>query len=606
MGRVKFRTRNKFRGRHKKVTRSIEKEKQPETFEIRSSKLQSSSARKMELLDISIENERKQPKGTVESSDCFMICQKEALNKLLCAVACSKCFVAGQVSLEVVEGSSLGLSVRAMLVCQSCKEKLMEDYLCQRVGGSRQSETPFEVNLRGVMAFRSIGCGHSALRDWCGLMNMPCSISKDSYQGSQNKLHEGSKVTCEAVMKKSAKAIFQTYGEMGVKPDMHGVLNIGVSFDGTWQKRGHSSHNGAGAVIDLLTGLPIDSETLSNFCYKCTVGPNETDSNYAEWFEKHKENCQKNYDGSANSMEMECAKRIWGRSIKKYSLRYMTMLSDGDSKAHKELVRSKVYGDEYIVEKEECVNHVAKRMGTALNNIVAEAKSQGSSVSGKGKLTKEKILKIQNYYGKAIKDNAGNIELMKKRIFAILFHLTSDDDNPRHVHCPTGVDSWCFWNRAEAKGEAPEKHKEHTTLPVEIGKRLVPIFNRLTDNNLLKRCQNKTQNPNECLHSIIWKICPKSTFSGKKMVEIGVNMAMSQFAMGSTSQETLCRTLGLLPGTHFMKNAIKRDKERVMKAAVAQTDEEKQKRKRKKYSKTKNEQEKRKREGETYKAGSFE
>eukprot|EP00795_Rhopilema_esculentum_P016781 gene16781-8241_t len=435
---------------------------------------------------------------------------------------------------------------------------------------------------------------------------MPCSMSKDSYQGSQNKLHEGSKVTCEAIMKKSAKAIFQTYGEMGVKPDMHGVLNIGVSFDGTWQKRGHSSHNGAGAVIDLLTGLPIDSETLSNFCYKCTVGPNKTDANYAEWFEKHKENCQKNYDGSANSMEMECAKRIWGRSINKYSLRYMTMLSDGDSKAHKELVRSKVYGDEYIVEKEECVNHVAKRMGTALNNIVAEAKSQGSSVSGKGKLTKEKILKIQNYYGKAVKDNAGNIELMKKRIFAILFHLTSDDDNPRHIHCPTGVDSWCFWNRAEAKGEAPEKHKEHTTLPVEIGKRLVPIFNRLTDNNLLKRCQNKTQNPNECLHSIIWKICPKSTFSGKKMVEIGVNMAMSQFAMGSTSQETLCRTLGLLPGTHFMKNANKRDKERLMKAAVAKTDEEKQKRKRKKYSKTKNEQEKRKREGETYKAGSFE
>ena len=58
----------------------------------------------------------------------------------------------------------------------------------------------------------------------------------------------------------------------------------------------------------VLTGLPIDSETLSNFCYKCTVGPNETDPNYAEWFKKHKENCQKNYDGPVNSMEMECSK----------------------------------------------------------------------------------------------------------------------------------------------------------------------------------------------------------------------------------------------------------------------------------------------------------
>ena len=116
--------------------RSSEKEKQPETFEI-----------KMELLDINIKNEGQQPKGTLELSDCFMICQKEALNKFLCAVACSKCFVAGQVSLKVVEGSSLRLSVQAILVCQSCKETLMEDYLCQLVDGSRQSETPFEVNL---------------------------------------------------------------------------------------------------------------------------------------------------------------------------------------------------------------------------------------------------------------------------------------------------------------------------------------------------------------------------------------------------------------------------------------------------------------------------
>eukprot|EP00795_Rhopilema_esculentum_P010108 gene10108-18768_t len=142
---------------------------------------------------------------------------------------------------------------------------------------------------------------------------------------------------------------------MGVKPDMHGVLNIGVSFDGTWKNRGHSSHNGAGAVIDLLTGLPIGSETLTKY------------------------------------MEMNI------------------------------LLKKKNLG----------VNHVAKRMGTALNNIVAEARSQGSSVSGKG--------------------------------------------------------------------------------------------------------------------------------NGKKMVQIGVNMAMSQFAMDSTTQETLCPTLGLLPGTDFMKNVITKE-----------------------------------------------
>ena len=44
-------------------------------------------------------------------------------------------------------------------------------------------------------------------------------------------------------------------------------------------KRGHSSHNGAGAVIDLLTGLPMDSEVLCKVCYNHTTAPKETEPN---------------------------------------------------------------------------------------------------------------------------------------------------------------------------------------------------------------------------------------------------------------------------------------------------------------------------------------
>ncbi len=80
-------------------------------------------------------------------------------------------------------------------------------------------------------------------------------------------------------------------------------------------------------------------------------------------------------------------------------------------------------------------------MGIALNYVAAEAKSQGSSFYGNGKLTKEKIIQIQNYYGRALKDNADDIALMNKGIFAILFNMTSNDD-PKHVHCPTGEDYW--------------------------------------------------------------------------------------------------------------------------------------------------------------------
>ena len=55
--------------------------------------------------------------------------------------------------------------------------------------------------------------------------------------------------------------------------------------------------------------------------------------------------------------------------------------------------------------------------------MIAEVKAQWSPISGKGRLTQPKILKVQNYYGRAIKDNFDDIEILKKFIFAILFHI---------------------------------------------------------------------------------------------------------------------------------------------------------------------------------------
>ena len=93
-----------------------------------------------------------------------------------------------------------------------------------------------------------------------------------------------------------------------------------------------------------------------------------------------------------------------------------------------------------------------------------------------------------------MKDYAGDTELMKKRIFAILFHMISTDSNPKHVHCPPGEKSWCFWQRAMAREEEPSQHEEHETLPLEAGQMLVLIFQRLTEKRRLDQCRhNRTQ-----------------------------------------------------------------------------------------------------------------
>ena len=157
------------------------------------------------------------------------------------------------------------------------------------------------------------------------------------------------------------------------------------------------------------------------------------------------------------------------------------------------------------------MNHVSKRMGTALQKLIDECKAQKGSLTGKGKLTKEKVANIQNYYGRAFKYNADDPATMKKRIFAILYHLASTDEIPKQVHCSSGAQTWCFWQRECAEDKVPGTHKVHDSLPVEIGKKIVPIFLRLTEDKLLHRCKrNKTQNPNESLHGLIGDFGQKS------------------------------------------------------------------------------------------------
>lgn len=51
-----------------------------------------------------------------------------------------------------------------------------------------------------------------------------------------------------------------------------------------------------------------------------------------DWCGKHKEVCQKNYDGSAPSMKVGAVRDIFSRWVEQYKLKYPSGLCDGDSK----------------------------------------------------------------------------------------------------------------------------------------------------------------------------------------------------------------------------------------------------------------------------------
>ncbi|GFW29491.1 uncharacterized protein TNCV_744331 [Trichonephila clavipes] len=59
-----------------------------------------------------------------------------------------------------------------------------------------------------------------------------------------------------------------------------------------------------------------------------------------------------------------------------------------------------------------------------------------------------------------------------------------------HMKCPPGKDSWCFYRRALAKGEKPAPHKFNIGTPInpDYLTKIVPIYQRLASDSLLKGC----------------------------------------------------------------------------------------------------------------------
>lgn len=49
---------------------------------------------------------------------------------------------------------------------------------------------------------------------------------------------------------------------------------------------------------------------------------------------------------------------------------------------------------------------------------------------------------------------------MKTAIYAILYHCSYTDEKPINFKCPEGDTSWCFYYRAIAKKQMPNKHNE--------------------------------------------------------------------------------------------------------------------------------------------------
>ena len=243
-------------------------------------------------------------------------------------------------------------------------------------------------------------------------------------------------------------------------------------------------------------------------------------------------------------------------------------------------------------------------MGTALRNLVKERKAKSAPISGKGRLSDPVIKKLTAYYGNAIKKNTGDLVQMRKAVWSSFFHTISTDEDPHHGRCPSGEDSWCFFQRAIARNEEPRPHSK--ALPREICEALVPTYKRLGSDALLGQClDGKTSNINESFHSVVWKLVPKMRWSCKRTVETAVALCVQQYNKGSSTLLDILMDLNLVSSRNVNAYIERKDFKRVAASNRKSTEKARIHREVVDMARRKENQERRQREGVVYAAGAF-
>ncbi|KAH7986015.1 hypothetical protein HPB52_025255 [Rhipicephalus sanguineus] len=68
---------------------------------------------------------------------------------------------------------------------------------------------------------------------------------------------------------------------------------------------------------------------------------------------------------------------------------------------------------------------------------------------------------------------------MENAVLATYYHVTSTDTKPQHSRCPKGEESWCAYNKAVARQQAPPKHRYN--LPEYVAEALLPVRDPLEE-----------------------------------------------------------------------------------------------------------------------------
>ena len=141
---------------------------------------------------------------------------------------------------------------------------------------------------------------------------------------------------------------------------------------------------------------------------------------------------------------------------------------------------------------------------------------------------------------------------------AVLYHVASTDENQQQHLCPS-------ISRCKYKLN-PDAYKHKHVLPTSVVQFIKPVFEDLSNGNLLKKCvHGKTQNNNECLNNLVWVRWSKEYYVEEDTVEEAVYSAVAYFNDGASTVVKLFQCLGI-EGNYKLRARKAKDTERIAKS----------------------------------------
>ena len=285
------------------------------------------------------------------------------------------------------------------------------------------------------MGFVSTGGGRAKMDEILSLMSIP-SIDRRNFHSTEMFITKKWRQQLPQEMLERGKGERRLAMECGESDE--GVPAIDVIVDGGWSMRSnrhrYSTKSGVACIIGRETNKLLFLGVRKKYSSVCSIAKAKT----TDVPEHH---CFKNWDGSSSAMEQDIIVEGFSKSEQMHGLRYIGLISDGDSSVHSKIIENVSYGR--IVKKKECANHAVRCYRKSLHDLV----NTHTEWKGRSGLTEQKIRRIAAGARVAIRMHAktGNVDLLRKDFRNGLYHVFGD-----HRNCN---EEFCSSNRASRKAD---------------------------------------------------------------------------------------------------------------------------------------------------------